>query len=569
MYRSPIVLLTFLLLLLLPVIGKSQSASAMRPKPAAAAAEAQEDLTIPALIERRIRLALQASGADLRPAIIKTEADYGRLSAVSRADVLYEASFHLQPRYYSSSQTGSDTLHRGLGDRPILYYVGSARTPLALPMVSNLSKALAGEEASYTVNLGILPLPVPGAPDSVRYYAVIERAIESNHSDAVRRFERFQKEFTVKIEEPIPLRLSNEPLAKGLYIVRLENGQVLDFYEDFSRFIEEHIVLRSEKILWKLGKQTISDITGRLSIPYSVAGTAQVRIELLSVVDTSHPLVIVDSLLQPADYLAELDMARFADGPYRYRYTALDPVTHQVLFQEVHPFQKATPVMIMEAARLQPGDTIEVGAKKVDWAARLRSLTYELEMERVRGDRVAETLKGVDREKRDLAAIVDANQRSTIADVHGRVGLASGGAMGYSILLGIEADRPAIAFDVSFGYLYASAPYLSGYAAPTIISRIGTSPKSLGLELSYLPIKLMGGLLEPMVTVGYLGAWSDPVTTPAVSTATLLSAQVGVASEPLGSLHGLGLSLSYGMVAGLGLTPSSFGDWSLKAYVRF
>ena len=182
-------------------------------------------------------------------------------------------------------------------------------------MVSNLSKTLSGDEASYTVNIGILPLPDLASSDSMRYFVIIERVIESNHTDNSVRLERFHKEFAAKVGEPVFLRLTDERPAKGEYIVQLESGKVLDFYDDFSRFIEEHIILKSDQLSFNLGSQNISDISGRLSIPYSVAKTCEAKVQLLSVVDTAHPLTIVDTLREPADYLAEVDMSKFSTAP--------------------------------------------------------------------------------------------------------------------------------------------------------------------------------------------------------------------------------------------------------------
>jgi len=553
-----------------PCPGASQQSRVPSPVPEGfKQVDTQDDQSISELMQSRIEKEQRAQGAKFKPELVKMEADYGRLSATSRTDVLYEASFHMQPQYYTGTPTGPDTLHRVNPAQPIMYYIGSARTPLALPMVSNLAKALSGDEASYTINLGILPLPCPGAPDSIHYYAVIERAIESNHTDNVVRFEHFQKEFTAKADEPVPLRLANEPLAKGLYIVRLENGQVLDFYDDFSRFIEEHIVMHSERLKWTLGKETISDISSRLSIPYSVALSCVAKIELLSVVDTGHPRVIVDTVRHPSDYLAEVDMTDYAPGPYRYRFIASELGTGRPIFSEVHTFQKTPALMMVQSQRMQPSDTITVGGKKIDWNGRLAQLNGELTMERVKNDRITQTLIESERAKRDAEAINAANGKNSIADVHGRVGVGLGTAAGDNFFVGIEANRPALSFDVSFGFLYASAPYLSGYTAPAIVSKIGSAPKSLGVQLTWIPVKFLDGLIEPLVAVGYYGIWSQPSQANALSSATLLSGQIGIACEPLGELHGLGFSLSYGAADGLGLSQGMVSDVSFKTYVRF
>src|SRR5207249_781728 len=106
--------------------------------------------------------------------------------------VLHEASFHLEPRYMSFTPEGrekTDTIRTM--PQSVMYFTGSARTPLALPLVSNLSKVLSGDEASYSIYLGILPLPkIPGSQgDSIRYYVIIERAVESNRTDDEKKFE--------------------------------------------------------------------------------------------------------------------------------------------------------------------------------------------------------------------------------------------------------------------------------------------------------------------------------------------------------------------------------------------
>jgi hypothetical protein len=530
--------------------------------------EAQADVeTIDELIQRRIQKEWDSFGTNIQPELLKTEANYIRVSTTSK-EVLYEASFHLQPHYYTHSPTGPDTLHRISPEQPVMYYVGSARTPLALPVVSNLSKTLSGDEASYTVNLGVLPLPCPGyEKDSVRYYVVIERAIESNHTDNIVRLERFAKEFTVKADEPIPLRLTNEPLAKGAYIVRLESGAVLDFYDDFARFIDEHILLNSERIHFRLGKETVSDISSRLSIPYSVARTSHVKVELLSVVDTAHALPIVDTIRPPADYLAELDMSNFADGPYRYRLIANDMGTGKLLYDSTITFQKSAPVMIMGSGRLTKGDTLEVGGKKEDIAAILKELHSQLTMEKVVNDRIHSSLDQSEDEKRRLEEIVQAEKRNTIADVHGRAGLGKGASAGDNFFVGIEASKPALAFDVSFGFLYKSTSWLSS-TPPLTLSQFTSSPKSLGFQLTWIYLKTLNGLVEPLVSVGYYGIWSNPLPG-GLGSATLLSASLGVACEPLGEMNGLGLSLSVGATTGLGLSQPVQTDVNFKAYIRF
>src|SRR6476661_1864663 len=107
-----------------------------------------------------------------------TEDSPTKIDAPTGEIVMHEASFHLSPHYTSFSPSGvSHTDSVPTTRQPIMYFTGSARTPLALPLVSNLSKVLSGDEASYTVYLGILPLPrLPSSKsDSIRYYVIIER----------------------------------------------------------------------------------------------------------------------------------------------------------------------------------------------------------------------------------------------------------------------------------------------------------------------------------------------------------------------------------------------------------
>ncbi|HEX5316223.1 MAG TPA: hypothetical protein VFX22_06180, partial [Candidatus Kapabacteria bacterium] len=314
--------------------------------------------------------------------------------------------------------------------------------------------------------------------DSMRYFVIIERVIESNHTDNSVRLERFHKEFAAKVGEPVFLRLADERPEKGEYIVQLESGKVLDFYDDFSRFIEEHIILKSDKLSFGLGSQSISDISGRLSIPYSVAKTCEAKVELLSVVDTAHPLTIVDTLREPADYLAEVDMSNFSDGPYQYRFTAIERGTGKVLYTETHDFHKAAPIYFAAGSRIEPSDTLKVGGKKVDWAALLSQTNMQLANAQDMNDRYKVTLTQAQRDKDDLLQIVKANQQSTIADVHFRAGVGSGASAGDNIFIGIEANRPSLSFDVSFGWLYGGTNYLS-YTPPANPSQFFKSPSSL------------------------------------------------------------------------------------------
>lgn len=524
------------------------------------------DASIEDLIKDRIDSEWKTAGPNFIPELMRTEADYARLS-VSSHDVLYESSFHLQPHYFSHAAMGPDTSFRGYSKQPIMYYVGSARTPLALPVVSNLSKNLSGDEASYTVNIGILPLPDLNSADSMRYFIILEREIESNHTDNSVRLERFHKEFAAKIGEPVFLRFADERPEKGAYIVKMENGSVLNFYDDFARFIEEHIILKSEPLRFDLGQETMSNISERLSIPYSVARTCNVKVELLSVVDTAHPLTIIDTVREPADYLAEVDLSKFADGPYQYRLTATDEQTGKVLYSETESFQKSAPVLVMDGSRIGTSDTLVVGGTKIDWAKLLSQTSSQLATERVLNDQDQATISAQESANHELELIVKSDTKSTIADVHFRAGIGVGHAAGDNFFVGIEANRPSLAFDVSFGWLYGGANYLS-YTAPQGFGEFFKSPTSLGFQLTWIPVKFFNGAIEPLLGVANYDEWSVPVTPGETSSAALLGWQLGVASEPLGEVHGLGLSLSFGSAYALGLSATPMTDVSFKAYVR-
>ena len=572
--RSFAFLAFFLALFARQSIAQPSNVAQAVPNPSLAA-KITDDASIEELIAARIKKELATANQNFRPEVVQTEADYVRLSASSPDVLLYESSFHLQPRYYTNAATGPDTNRHGYAEQPVMYYVGSARTPLALPVVSNLSKALPSDEASYVVNIGVLPLPAvssmsprdsgANSSDSMRYYIVIERTLESNHTGDFVRMEQFQKDCSTKTGESVNMRLANEPLVKGTEVL-LENGTVLDFDDDFSRFIEEHILLESDRLNFKLGHQTVSDISERLSIPYSVAKSCEAKIELVSVVDSAHPLTIIDTLRQPADYLAEVDLSKFADGPYRYRYTAIDPGTGKVLFSETRDFNKTSPITVNESSRMGgPADTLVVGRRKVNLDSLLSLKEEELANEMVINDRINGTLDDSKRENKDLEQDVLANKKNTIADVHGRFGIGSGTAAGDNFFIGIESNRPALSFDVSFGWLYSTAPYL--ITTPQIINQFFTSSKSLGFQLQWIPIKFFNGYVEPLAGIAYYGLWSSAKT--GINSAALLSGQIGVACEPFGEVHGAGFSLCYGPAFGLGLSPASYGDFSFKAYIRF
>ncbi len=566
--------LVFLVLLATGLIGFPKSGAAQHRAIEAALPAmpiGENQLSLDDLMQRRLELEKQRYGSQLRPQLLKVEANYIRTSA-SSADLLFSASFHLEARYHSLTASGPDTAFHKSGEspQPIMYYLGSARTPLALPMVSNLSKALEGDEASYTMHLGILPLPTHNGnvSDSIRYYVVIERAIESNHSESEVRLERFAKEFEVKLGEPIPLKLENTPPEKNAYIVRLESGNVLDFYEDFGRFIQEHVLINSERLAFSLGKQQMSVISSRLSIPYSVASNSRIRIELLSVVDPSHPLVLVDSARPPADYLAEQDMRSFSDGPYKYRLIATDIGTGKELFTETREFAKSSPVMMPSGTRLNTGDTLQVGGKHVDYASYIRQLNQKLQEKEVQTTRLDATMGKIADEKKALEDIVNATKRNTIAGLQLRLGIGGGFSGGTRLFLGVEASKPALSLDVSFGFMGSNAPSYLSYEKPANLTALPSSPKSLGFEVAWEPVKWASGLFEPMVSLGYYGIWSTPTDSSATHAATLLAPRVGFVCEPLGEGHGLAFSFSYGRALSLGLGQSD-PDWALKAYVRF
>ena len=522
------------------------------------------------LIHARLQKEWDLRGANLKPELLKTEADYVRTSAAEPDRVLWEGSFHLSPHYYSPTPEGPDSTKHSSLDQPVMYYTGSARTPLALPIVTNLSKVLNGDEATYTVKLGILPLPRVGAEtDSVRYYVIIERALESNHTESEITLERFSKEFTVKIGEPIPMRLANEPPEKNAYIVRMENGAVLDFYEDFARLLDEHILLNSSRLKFELGKQALSINSDQLTIPYTIAKTARVKVELLSVVDTIHGVAIVDTVLRPADYLAEQNIAKLIDGPYRYRIQAFDPTSGKLLYSDTREFQKSAPFTVDRGLRIVPHDTLEIGGKKVDLLGELRDVTQRYTTLQVMNDRINSTLVKVNDEKKSLERIVDANKKNSIADIHMRAGVGlSKVAAGDNVFVGIEASKPSIALDVSYGYLYGGTSYLS-YTPPQNFSQITQSPQSLGLLLTYIPVKFFDGWFEPQVSVGYYGIWSTPADPNGARSATLVAGDIGFACEPLGEMRGLGFSLTAEGATGLGLASGGVLGANFRAYIRF
>jgi hypothetical protein len=523
------------------------------------------------LMHDRLNKERKNFGEELRPEILHMEANYVRTSGTTGEDVLFEASFHLEPRYMSISPEGrSRTTASTLSAQPIMYFLGSARTPLALPVVSNLSKTLKSDAASYTVNVGILPLPQHkgSSPDSIRYYVIIERSMQSNTSDAEVKLERFDKEFSQKADEPVRLELENAPPERRGRILQLEDGSFLDFYEDFARFFTEHIFLASDRLKYAVGKVAISPISQQLSIPYTVGANSNVKIQLLSVVDPEHPLTILDTVKQPASYLAEWNLRSFANGPYRARIIASEIGTGKALFADTINFTKSSPVMVESPQRIGE-DTLKIGGKKANMAEMLRQLNVELSQEQVKSSRLDATLKDANKEKQTLLDQVTATQRNSIAGLRIRGGMGSGPSAGTNLFAGVESSTPDLAFDISFGLAYWSAiPYLSYVQAPNV-SQIFSSPKSLGLQLSWIPAKPFGGAIEPILSVGYYGVWSTPVHSTDLRSATLLVPAVGFATDFGSAGTGFGGSFSVGETIGLGVKAPALLDVSGKLYWRF
>lgn len=515
---------------------------------------------------------LKWGNKQLVPEILRIEANYIRTDAPTGEIVLHEASFHLEPRYFSIRPEGRESTSSET-PQAIMYFVGSARTPLALPLVSNLSSVLSGDEASYTVYLGILPLPNPPGvvSDSVRYYCILERAIESNRSEAKVPFERYAKEFTVKHGEPVQMRLENNPPDRQAYIVKIEdNIETLNFYEDFARHFNEHILLHGERMQFGLGKAELSVISSRLSIPYTVGKTAAVKVELVSVVDEAHPLVLVDSIMKPADYLRAYDMKAHADGTYKYRITAKDLESGAVVFSDTKSFEKKQPLMVGAGIDLASADTLEVGGKKVSAQKKLQELNQALETEKVKSERLDESLQRTTAEKDKLKEIVSASQSNVIAGLRARYGMGLGQSTGINLFIGAESSVPSLTLDLSFGLLYSSTvPYLS-YEEPKNFSQIFSSPKSLGLQFGWAPVSLLDGLINPMVRLGYFGIYSaeTPATQGGRHSATLLVPSLGFSSTPGGKGSSVGFDFAAGPAFGLGIAAPATFDIQLKFYLR-
>ncbi len=515
-------------------------------------------------------------GSNLTPELIRLEANYVRTDAPTGEVVLHEASFNLQPRYMSFSPQGrrqTDTSKSSA--QSVMYFSGSARTPLSLPLVSNLSNVLSGEDASYIVYIGVLPLPRTSASsskDSLRFYCILERAIESNRSDADPvRFERYAKEFSVKIGDPIRLRLENTPPDRQAYIVRLDDNQTLNFFEDFARHFKEDIILNGERLNFSLGKATVSPRSSRLSIPYTIAYPSHIKLDLLSVVDPAHPLTLVDSVVPPADYLAEHDMKAFQNGTYRYHLLITEIGSGKTIFDETKNVDKSQALLVGSAVPIAGSDTLEVGGKKVNAMKMLKELSSAYQMERTRTERLDATLQQVKGEKEELKKIVEANTESTISGIRVRAGLGFGHITGTSVFVGVESAMPALTLDLSFGVLYSSSvPYLS-YEQPSNFSQIFQSPKSLGLQIGWAPISLFGGVVSPVVRIGYYGIYSAVTanTPTGIHSAAIISPEIGITSTPGGIGSDFGFDVTFGPAFGLGINkPAEFGV-SAKFYFRF
>jgi hypothetical protein len=526
------------------------------------------------LMHERLEQERVKYGAAIEPEILRLEANYVRTDAPTGEVVLHEASFHLEPRYMSFYPEGvPKTDSMPVTRQSVMYFTGSARTPLALPLVSNLSKVLSGDEASYTVYLGILPLPKApkSKSDSVSYYVVIERAVESNKTDDEKKFERYAKEFTTRPGEPIRLRLENTPSDNQVYIFKIDDNQTLNFYEDFARNFKEDILLNGEKLHFDLGKADISSLSSKLSIKYTLAKECAVKLDLLSVVDPAHPLTLIDSVMRPADYLAERDMKQFINGTYQYRLTAKEVGTGKVLFEETKSFEKKSPMLVDNAVNIGPGDTLEVGGKKETAQKLLQAMNVAKTVAEGKVITLNATLEKERDEKAELQKKLAANQGDIIAGLRGRVGVGIVGAStGYNLFLGVESSLPSLTLDLSFGWLYTSAPYLT-YDAPSNISRIFTSPKSLGLQFGYSPISFINGAIQPVVRLGYYGIYSatTPTSQGGTHSATILAPAIGIMTTPGGMGTSFGADITFGPIFPLGLNASAQFDVLVKAYIRF
>jgi hypothetical protein len=543
--------------------------------PASAKTPQEYIKSIDDLMHERMEVERSKYKSSFTPEFVRLEANYVRTDAPTGEVVLHEASFHLEPRYMSMSPEGRSKTDTLLSEpQSIMYFTGSARTPLALPLVSNLSKVLSGDEASYIVSLGVLPLPraLDSKSDSVKYYVIIERAIESNKSETPSvKFERYAKEFTSKLGEPIRLRLENTPPDRQAYIFKIEDNETLDFYEDFARHFKEDILLNGEHLNFDLGKADLSSLSSRLSVKYTLGRNCAVKLDLLSVVDPAHPLTLVDSVMPPADYLAEHDMKPFPNGTYEYRIVAKEVGTGKVLFQETKRFEKKSPMVVSNAIAIGGNDTLFVGGKKESARKALQDLALAKAIAEGRVTQLTATL-GKEREtNEELKKRVDAEQGNVIAGLRGRVGAGFlGSSTGVNLFIGIESSVPSLTLDLSYGLLTAGVPYLN-YEAPANFSKIFSSPKSLGLQIGWSPLSFLNGVIQPVVRLGSYGIYSTetPTTKGGVHSATLIAPSVGVMTTPGGVGTNLGVDFTFGPIFGLGIPQPAQWEFQAKFYLRF
>ncbi len=526
-----------------------------------------DDLMHDRLEEERVKY-----GSAIAPELLRLEADYIRTDAPTGEIVLHEATFHLEPRYMSFSAEGRQkTDSTNIAPQSVMYFVGSARTPLALPLVSNLSKVLSGDEASYTVFLGILPLPKPpdSKSDSIRYYVIIERAIESNKSESESKFERYAKEFTARPGDPIRLRLENTPPDRQEYILKIEDNATLNFYEDFARHFKEDIILNGDRLKYELRKADISMLSSRLSIPYTVARTSAIKVELLSVVDPAHPLVLIDSNMRPADYLAEHDMKPYPNGTYQYRVTAKEIGSGNVLFQETKSFEKKSPMLVGNSVSINASDTVEVGGKKETTQKILQNLALAKTVAETKVQTLMATVDKFHEDNDELKREVDAEHGSVIAGLRYRVGMGFlGSSTGINLFVGVESNVPSLTLDLSYGLLTASVPYLN-YETPPNFSQIFSSPKSLGLQLGWSPLTVFS-IIQPVVRLGFYGIYSaqTAATIGGIHSATLFAPSLGIMSTPGGVGTSVGIDLTVGPIFGLGIQSPAIWDVQMKFYIR-
>jgi hypothetical protein len=511
-------------------------------------------------------------GSALEPEFLKLEANYVRTDAPTGEIVMHEASFHLEPHYMSFSPGGiSHTDSVPTSRQPVMYFTGSARTPLALPLVSNLSKVLSGDEASYTVYLGILPLPaIPNSKsDSIRYYVVIERAVESNKSESEQKLERYAKEFIAKPGDPIRLHLDNTPPEGQHIILKIEDNATLNFYEDFARHFKEDILLNGEHLRYELRKADLSALSSRLSIPYTIAKTCAVKLDLLSVVDPAHPLTLIDSVMPPADYLAEKDMKPFTNGTYQYRLVAKELGSGKILFEETKSFEKKSAMIVSNVIPLA-SDTLEVGGKKEDARKVLQALNQAKTVAEISNDRLKASLENERLSREQLEKELKAKESNTIAGLRVRTGGGFGQSTGVNLFVGVESAVPSLTLDLSYGFLNGSIPYLAWETAPVSLP-ILKNPTSLGVQLGWSPISFLNGVIKPVLRFGFYGIVSSitPATVNGIHSATLFAPHIGIMSTPGGSGSNFGADLSLGYLFGLGIhSPAQF-DWQVKFYTRF